>query len=190
MPGSGGVTAHVVGGWLRPVVGAPAWNSCTLSGGCVLGAWLPCVSTPGGLRPKLRLSPPLPSGLWGPEEAPGIFSVWPETAKGLSWLIPGDRLGARVSLWVSLPREPSDPFPIISPSPSHLWALVSLYRHFFPSPSLSHSLFSHTLRSPVPLLASLCLPDRAAPPPPASGAAPGPQPEGHTGMQVLSSWFS
>lgn len=153
---------------LRPVGGAPA----PIRWPCPWSLAPTCVHP---RRPEAQAMAvtPFPSGLWGPEEAPGVFSVWPKQQKASAC----SYLGARVSLWGSLPeRLPSDPFHVhlslSVPSPGLCVSLPA----FLPTPiSLSHSLSCCTLQSLYPSWLPSAV-QTGPGPRPASGEAPGPQP--------------
>lgn len=113
------------------------------SGGGAPGAWLPPVSIPGGLRPKLGCHP---LSLWALGTRGGTrgLQCLAQTAKNLSHTWGPESASGAPSL-SAYHRTVST---CISRSPPHLWASVSLYRHFFPPPSLSLTRSLVTLSSP------------------------------------------
>lgn len=184
--GVGGcVTGHVAGGLAPP----SRRGSCSHQVAVPPGAWLPPVSIPGGLRPKLGCHP---LSLWALGTRGGTrgLQCLAQTAKSLSH----SYLRARVSLWGSLPqRLPWDPFHMhVSLSAASLGLRVSLPA-FLPTPiSLSHSLSCHTLQSLYPSWLPYAL-QTGPGPHPAPGDAPGPRPvrpEGGPRTQELSSGLS
>lgn len=163
--GVGGcVTGHVAGGLAPP----SRRGSCSHQVAVPPGAWLPPVSIPGGLRPKLGCHPPFPLGSGDQRRHPGSSVSGPNSKKPESF-IPA---GQSQSLGLPPSAPTMGPFPHACLALRRISGPPCLFTGISSHPylSLSLTLLSHS-PVPVPLLASLRSPDWARAPPSPRGCS-------------------